>query len=110
MDPHETAVWGKNVTLKCLIEENQNITQISWVKPLGRTTQIIVVHNPMLGTSFQEPAYQNRTLYKNTSVHEATIVISNIGFSDAGEYICNAVTFPLGTIQATTTLTVLGKP
>ncbi|XP_073472198.1 nectin-3 isoform X2 [Aquarana catesbeiana] len=109
VDPHETAVWGKNVTLKCLIEFNEAITQISWEKSIGKTTQTIVVHHPIFGTSFEE-SYQNRTIFKNTSLHDATIVINNVGFSDAGEYICKAVTFPLGTIQSATTVTVLVEP
>ncbi|XP_067402321.1 nectin-3 isoform X3 [Emydura macquarii macquarii] len=32
VDPHVTAVWGKNVTLKCIIEVNETITQVSWEK------------------------------------------------------------------------------
>ncbi|KAM9320811.1 nectin-3 [Gastrophryne carolinensis] len=109
VDPHGTAVWGKNVTLKCLIEVNETITQISWEKIIGKSAQTIAVHHPVYGTSFQE-TYQNRTMFKNTSLHDATIVISNVDFSDAGEYICKAVTFPLGNVQSTTTVTVLVEP
>ncbi|KAE8623801.1 hypothetical protein XENTR_v10005737 [Xenopus tropicalis] len=109
VDPHVTAVWGKNITLKCLIEVNETITQISWERIIGKGAQTIAVHHPIYGTSFDE-SYQQRTTFKNTSLHDATIVISNIEFSDAGEYICKAVTFPLGNVQSSTTLTVLVEP
>ncbi|XP_069827605.1 nectin-3 isoform X3 [Dendropsophus ebraccatus] len=109
VDPHGTAVWGKNITLKCLIEVNETITQISWEKVIGKSAQTIAVQHPIYGTSFQE-SYQNRTSFKNTSLHDATIVINHVDFSDAGEYICKAVTFPLGNVQSSTTITILVEP
>ncbi|XP_075051663.1 nectin-3 isoform X3 [Mixophyes fleayi] len=109
VDPHGTAVWGKNITLKCLIEVNQTIIQISWEKVIGKTAQSIAVYHPFYGTSFRG-LYQNRTTFKNTSFHDATIVINNVDFPDAGEYICKAVTFPLGNVQSSTTVTVLVEP
>ncbi|XP_056413469.1 nectin-3 isoform X2 [Hyla sarda] len=109
VDPHETAVWGKNITLKCLIEVNETITQISWEKVIGKNAQTIAVQHPIYGTSFQE-SYQNRTSFKNTSLHDATIVINNVDFPDAGVYICKAVTFPLGNVQSSTSVTVLVEP
>ncbi|MEE6469456.1 hypothetical protein FKM82_008627 [Ascaphus truei] len=109
VDPHITAVWGKNITLKCLIEVNETITQISWEKTIGKSAQTIAVHHPDYGTSFQE-SYQERTTFKNTSLYDATIVINNIAFSDSGEYICKAVTFPLGNVQSSTTVTVFVQP
>ncbi|KAG8451321.1 hypothetical protein GDO86_003509, partial [Hymenochirus boettgeri] len=83
VDPHVTAVWGKNITLKCLIEVNETITQISWERNIGKGTQTIAVHHPF---------------------------VNNIDFSDAGEYICKAVTFPLGNVQSSTTVTVFVEP
>ncbi|XP_073522774.1 nectin-3 isoform X3 [Phyllobates terribilis] len=109
VDPHETAVWGKNITLKCLIEVNETITQISWEKVIGKSVQTIAVQHPLYGISFQE-SYHNRTTFKNTSLHDATIVINHVDFPDAGEYICKAVTFPLGNVQSSTTVTVLVEP
>ncbi|XP_030060044.1 nectin-3 isoform X3 [Microcaecilia unicolor] len=109
VDSHVTAVWGKNVTLKCIIDMNETITQISWEKLVGKYTQTVAVHHPHYGVSFQGK-YQGRTTFKNYSFSDATIVINNIDFSDAGEYICKAVTFPLGNAQASTSVTILVEP
>nr|XP_042115323.1 nectin-3 isoform X4 [Peromyscus maniculatus bairdii] len=109
VEPHVTAVWGKNVSLKCLIEVNETITQISWEKIHGKTTQTVAVHHPQYGFSVQGD-YQGRILFKNYSLHDATITLHNIGFSDSGKYICKAVTFPLGNAQSSTTVTVLVEP
>nr|XP_042709595.1 nectin-3 isoform X5 [Chrysemys picta bellii] len=107
VDPHVTAVWGKNVTLKCIIEINETITQISWEKIHGKSTQTIAVHHPEYGFSVQGE-YQGRVSFKNYSLTDATIILNNISFSDSGEYVCKAVTFPLGNAQSSTTVTVLG--
>ncbi|XP_036601036.1 nectin-3 isoform X1 [Trichosurus vulpecula] len=109
VEPYVTAVWGKNVSLKCIIEVNETITQVSWEKIQGRSSQTVAVHHPQYGFSVQE-AYQGRVLFKNHSLNDATIILRNIDFSDAGEYICKAVTFPLGNAQSSTTVTVLVEP
>ncbi|XP_068925922.1 nectin-3 isoform X4 [Petaurus breviceps papuanus] len=109
VEPYVTAVWGKNVSLKCIIEVNETITQVSWEKIHGKSSQTVAVHHPQYGFSVQE-AYQGRVLFKNHSLNDATIVLRNIDFSDSGEYICKAVTFPLGNAQSSTTITVLVEP
>uniref|UniRef100_A0A8C0IV99 Ig-like domain-containing protein n=1 Tax=Chelonoidis abingdonii TaxID=106734 RepID=A0A8C0IV99_CHEAB len=90
--PHVTAVWGKNVTLKCIIEKNGTITQISWEKMHGKSKQTIAVHQPEYGFAVQGD-YQGRVSLKNNSPTDATIILHNISFSDSGEYsrCCNAV-------------------
>lgn len=108
VDPHVTAVWGKKVTLKCIIDVNETITQVSWEKIYGKSSQTIAVHHPEYGISVQGE-YQGRVAFKNYSLTDATIILKNVSFSDAGEYVCKAVTFPLGNTQSSTTVTVLGK-
>ncbi|KYO22492.1 poliovirus receptor-related protein 3 isoform B [Alligator mississippiensis] len=105
VDPHVTAVWGKNVTLKCIIDINETITQISWEKIHGKSAQTVVVHHPEYGFSVQRE-YHGRVSFKNSSLIDATISLNNVSFSDAGEYVCKAVTFPLGNAQSSTTVTV----
>ncbi|XP_075769945.1 nectin-3-like isoform X2 [Pelodiscus sinensis] len=109
VDPHVTAVWGKNVTLKCIIEINGKIIQTSWEKVHGKSTRTIAVLHPEYGFSVQGE-YQGRVSFKNYSRTNATIILNNISFSDSGEYVCKAVTFPLGNVQASTTVTVLVEP
>uniref|UniRef100_A0A8C3KH76 Nectin-3 n=1 Tax=Calidris pygmaea TaxID=425635 RepID=A0A8C3KH76_9CHAR len=109
VDPHVTAVWGKKVALKCIIDVNETIAQVSWEKIHGKSSQTIAVHHPEYGISVQGE-YQGRVSFKNYSLADATIILKNVSFSDAGEYICKAVTFPLGNTQASTTVTVLVEP
>ncbi|XP_064500195.1 nectin-3 isoform X4 [Pseudopipra pipra] len=109
VDPHVTAVWGKKVALKCIIDVNETITQVSWEKIYGKTSQTIAVHHPEYGISVQGE-YQGRVTFKNNSLTDATIILKNVSFSDEGEYICKAVTFPLGNTQSSTTVTVLVEP
>uniref|UniRef100_A0A8C0IR61 Ig-like domain-containing protein n=1 Tax=Chelonoidis abingdonii TaxID=106734 RepID=A0A8C0IR61_CHEAB len=92
VDPHVTAVWGKNVTLKCIIEINGTITQISWEKMHGKSKQTIAVHHPKYGFTAGGD-YQGRVSLKSYSLTDATIILKNISFSDSGEYsrCCNAV-------------------
>ncbi|XP_064266634.1 nectin-3 isoform X3 [Passer domesticus] len=106
VDPHVTAVWGKKVALKCIIDVNETITQVSWEKIYGKSSQTIAVHHPEYGISVQGE-YQGRVAFKNYSLTDATIILKNVSFSDAGEYVCKAVTFPLGNTQSSTTVTVL---
>ncbi|XP_074755011.1 nectin-3 isoform X3 [Athene noctua] len=109
VDPHVTAVWGKKVALKCIIDVNETIAQVSWEKIHGKSSQTIAVHHPEYGISVQGE-YQGRVSFKNYSLTDATIILKNVSFSDAGEYICKAVTFPLGNTQSSTTVTVLVEP
>ncbi|XP_061484083.1 nectin-3 isoform X3 [Rhineura floridana] len=109
VDPHVKAVWGKNVTLKCIIDINETLTQITWEKIHGKTAQTIAVHHPEYGFSVQGE-YQGRVSLKNSSLTDASIILTNITFSDSGEYVCKAVTFPLGNSQSSTTVAVLVEP
>uniref|UniRef100_A0A8C3QLV7 Nectin-3 n=1 Tax=Cyanoderma ruficeps TaxID=181631 RepID=A0A8C3QLV7_9PASS len=109
VDPHVTAVWGKKVALKCIIDVNETITQVSWEKIDGKSSKTIAVHHPEYGISVQGE-FQGRVAFKNYSLTDATIILKNVSFSDAGEYVCKAVTFPLGNTQSSTTVTVLVEP
>lgn len=107
VDPHVKAVWGKDVTLKCIIDINETLTQITWEKIHGKSAQTIAVHHPEYGFSVQGE-YQGRVSLKNNSLTDASIILTNVTFSDSGEYVCKAVTFPLGNSQSSTTVAVLG--
>ncbi|KAK9402261.1 PVRL3: Poliovirus receptor-related protein 3, partial [Crotalus adamanteus] len=51
--------------------------------------------------------YEGRVLLKNTSLTDASIILINVTFSDSGEYVCKAATFPLGNSQSSTIVAVL---
>nr|XP_056714158.1 nectin-3 [Euleptes europaea] len=109
VDPHVKAVWGKDVTLKCIIDINETLTQITWEKIHGKSAQTIAVHHPEYGFSVQKE-YQERVSLKNNSLTDASIILTNVTFSDSGEYVCKAATFPLGNSQSSTTVAVLVEP
>ncbi|XP_070606235.1 nectin-3 isoform X1 [Erythrolamprus reginae] len=109
VDPHVKAIWGKNVTLKCIIDINDTLTQITWEKINGKTVQLIAVHNPSYGFSVQGE-YEGRVLLKNTSLTDSSIILINVTFSDSGEYMCKVATFPLGYSQSSTIVAVLVEP
>ncbi|XP_069478591.1 nectin-3 [Ambystoma mexicanum] len=108
VDSHVTAVWGKNATLRCIFEDRENITQISWEK-ISTSALTVAVHHPVYGISIPG-GYKGRAAFKSQSLHDATLVISNIGFSDAGHYICKAATFPLGNAQEKIKVDVIVEP
>ncbi|XP_059573204.1 nectin-3-like [Alligator mississippiensis] len=109
VDPYIAAVWGKNVTLKCTIDMNETMIQISWEKLHGKSAETIVVYHPEYGFSVQRE-YHGRVSFKTSSFSDITIVLNNVSFSDAGKYICKVVTFPLGNAESLTTVTVIAEP
>ncbi|XP_067890241.1 nectin-3-like protein isoform X1 [Heterodontus francisci] len=109
VDRKVSAVLDKNVTLKCLVTVKETVTQISWEKQEHGTSDTVAVFHPSYGISIQGN-YLGRAVFTNPSLKDATILITKIGFSDSGNYICKVVTFPLGNYQETSTVTVIVEP
>ncbi|KAJ1178060.1 hypothetical protein NDU88_003309 [Pleurodeles waltl] len=105
-DPHVTAVWGKNVTLRCIFEANENITQITWEKTNATGPVTVAVNHPEYGSNIPG----GRAAFKSQSLHDASLILYNVQFSDSGQYVCKAATFPLGNAQSTTKVTVIVEP
>ncbi|MFT7818417.1 nectin-3-like protein isoform X1 [Arapaima gigas] len=105
-----SAVLGKNVTLGCRVEvgTNLSLTQSSWERHLPSEIVTLAVYNPQFGTSIPRE-YQQRLSFRSPSPHDATIVLTDVGFADIGTYTCKVATFPLGNTQASTYVSVLGK-
>ncbi|CAL8281498.1 unnamed protein product [Arctogadus glacialis] len=105
------AVLGKNVTLECRVEvgTNLSLTQSSWERRLPTGAVTVAVYNPLFGISVP-PEYEGRLTFRSPSSHDATILLSDVGFSDMGVYTCKVATFPLGNTQAATTVNVLVEP
>ncbi|KPP70653.1 nectin-3-like protein-like [Scleropages formosus] len=106
-----SAVLGKNVTLGCRVEvgANLSLTQSSWERHLPSGTVTLAVYNPQFGTSIPSE-YKQRLSFRSPSPYDATIVLTDVGFSDIGTYTCKVATFPLGNTQASTYVTVLVEP
>ncbi|XP_039600890.1 nectin-3-like protein isoform X2 [Polypterus senegalus] len=109
VDPHITAVLGKNITLICKVFVVEALTQISWEKVQNGSTQTLAVYNPSYGISIDEP-YQQRMSFKSPSNRDATIILEDVRFTDTGEYICKVTTFPSGNSQSSTTVSVMVEP
>ncbi|XP_061073311.1 nectin-3-like protein [Conger conger] len=106
-----SAVLGKNITLGCRIEvgANLSLTQSSWERRLPSGSVTLAVFNPQFGISVA-PEYEKRLYFRSPSVHDATIVLEDLGFADVGVYTCKVATFPLGNTQAFTTVSVMVEP
>ncbi|XP_016368260.1 nectin-3-like protein isoform X4 [Sinocyclocheilus rhinocerous] len=109
--PKVNAVLGKNVTLSCRVQVDTNLslTQSSWERKLPTGWGTLAVYNPMFGISIT-PEYERRLSFRSPSMHDATIVLEDVGFADIGIYTCKVATFPLGNTQASTTVSVIVEP
>ncbi|XP_026989873.2 nectin-3-like protein [Tachysurus fulvidraco] len=99
---------GMSAVLSCRIQLDvgQSLTQSSWERRLPSGWVTVAVYNPNLGISIQ-PEYEHRMVYRKPSIHDSTIILNDLRFSDVGDYKCKATTFPLGIERAFTTLSVL---
>lgn len=104
------AVLGKNITLGCQIQvgSNLSLTQSSWERRVASSTVTLAVYNPEFGTSITDE-YAGRLSFLSASRHDATVLLENVGFADAGVYTCKVATFPMGNKQASTTVSIMGK-
>ncbi|XP_041128044.1 nectin-3-like isoform X1 [Polyodon spathula] len=109
VDPHITAILGKKIELMCVVHVQEALTQISWEKVHNGSTQTLAVFNPTYGISIPDE-YQDKLSFKTPSENDATLVLEEVSFTDAGEYTCKVVTFPYGNTQASTTVTVMVEP
>ncbi|XP_026860027.1 nectin-3-like protein [Electrophorus electricus] len=109
--PKVSAVLGRNVTLSCRIQVDSSLslTQSSWERRLPSGWVTLAVYNPMFGISIA-PEYERRLSFLSPSASNATIMLGDVGFTDAGTYTCKVATFPLGNTQASTTVSVLVEP
>ncbi|GAA6095275.1 nectin-3-like protein isoform X1, partial [Tachysurus ichikawai] len=106
--PEINGELGMSAVLSCRIQLDvgQSLTQSSWERRLPSGWVTVAVYNPDLGISIQ-PEYEHRMVYRKPSIHDSTIILNDLRFSDVGDYKCKARTFPLGIERAFTTLSVL---
>ncbi|XP_035264718.1 uncharacterized protein LOC118222894 isoform X2 [Anguilla anguilla] len=110
VEPQVTAYLGGEVTLRCQFIQggsSANATQVEWRKE--SFSKPLAVFHPQLGKNYSKSS-GGRARFTSSSVDDASIIIININETDAGKYTCTYTTFPLGSKEATTTLTVKDKP
>ncbi|XP_027022201.1 nectin-3-like protein isoform X2 [Tachysurus fulvidraco] len=97
-----------SAVLSCRIQLDvgQSLTQSSWERRLPSGWVTVAVYNPNLGISIQ-PEYEHRMVYRKPSIHDSTIILNDLRFSDVGDYKCKATTFSLVIERAFTTLSIL---
>ncbi|XP_041128653.1 T-cell surface protein tactile-like isoform X2 [Polyodon spathula] len=102
------ATVGQNLTLNCSVDDNElKVSQIQWEKTNNRKKEILVVHNPQFGTDGKLKSsfapLQNKT---SGQLYGATLSLYMLHMSDSGQYCCEIVTFPKGSIKDITNLSV----
>ncbi|GAA6081349.1 nectin-3-like protein, partial [Tachysurus ichikawai] len=99
---------GMSVVLSCRIQLDfgQSLTQSSWERRLPSGWVTVAAYDTNFGISIQ-PEYEHCIVYHKPSIHDSTIILNDLRFSDAGDYKCKVTTFPLGIERALTTLSVL---
>ncbi|XP_061115406.1 T-cell immunoreceptor with Ig and ITIM domains-like [Conger conger] len=105
VDPQVTAYLGGEVTLRCQFSRGDTaakVVQVIWEK---QQVHFAVFH-PDLGKSYGESPLKGRVSFTSSSVNDASIKITNVNETDEGTYVCQYTTYPGGTIEGTTTVTV----
>ncbi|XP_035236804.1 T-cell immunoreceptor with Ig and ITIM domains-like isoform X2 [Anguilla anguilla] len=110
VDPQVTAYLGGEVTLRCQFIQGGSAakaTQVDWRKE--SFSEPLAVFHSEFGKNYSKSS-GGRVRFTSSSVDDASISIININETDAGKYTCRYATFPEGSKEATTTLTVRVKP
>ncbi|XP_067826952.1 nectin cell adhesion molecule 1b isoform X2 [Heptranchias perlo] len=112
VDDSVSGFISTDVILSCtFVNNNPNIkiTQVTWQKATNGSKQNIAIFHPSMGVSVLPP-YQDRVSFKNPSLDDATIQLTNLELLDEGVYICEFATFPTGNRESQVNLTVFAKP
>ncbi|KAK6485817.1 T-cell surface protein tactile-like [Huso huso] len=102
------ATVGQNITLNCSVDEIElQVSQIQWEKTNNEKKEILVVHNPQFGTDGKLKSSFAPLRNKTTGrLYGATLSLYMVQMSDSGQYCCEIVTFPKGSIKDITNLSV----
>ncbi|KAJ8342372.1 hypothetical protein SKAU_G00323000 [Synaphobranchus kaupii] len=103
---------GQRVSLSCLMEKEHSyrISQMEWRKQEVGGESKIAIYNPRYGTEY---LWKNVSLILESSGEELKGSVLQIGEVDrwnSGNYICELITFPHGTVKAQTHLWVADVP
>ncbi|XP_042588484.1 basement membrane-specific heparan sulfate proteoglycan core protein-like [Cyprinus carpio] len=111
------AVEGQNISLQCIVGEEQNITiiQLEWIKqqkPNEKNDQKIVVFHPMLPTYYFRSGslLETVTSSKTGKLQGSILTLHEVTVNDSGNYICEITSYPNGSIKRITKLQVTEPP
>ncbi|RXN06844.1 mitochondrial import inner membrane translocase subunit Tim10 B-like protein [Labeo rohita] len=111
------AVEGQNVSLQCIMGEVNDIKiiQLEWIKEQKgnqKNDQNIVVFHPGFPTYYFQsgPFLETVTSPKTGKLQGSILTLYKVTMNDSGNYICEIISYPNGSIRRTTKLQVTKPP
>uniref|UniRef100_V9KRK8 Poliovirus receptor-related protein 2-like protein n=1 Tax=Callorhinchus milii TaxID=7868 RepID=V9KRK8_CALMI len=114
VEPWVSVTVGSSLLLRCELmdqEKGTSVTQVSWVFNPNEVNKVnLAVFNPDHGVSYA-PELGTRVTFRNPpSLQDPSLIVNPVLATDAGIYSCEIATYPHGTLEGHTNLTVLVKP
>lgn len=107
------AMKGDNISLPCIVDEQEkvNIIQTEWIKQKSGTDQKIAVFHP----DFPLHYYKNGSVLdirksSTGKLRGSVLNLIHVTLNDTGNYICEIVSFPYGSIKTITKVYVTESP
>ncbi len=111
-----TAVEGQNISLQCIVGEEHNIKiiQLEWIKQQKgneKNDQKIVVFHPGFPIQYFQSSHllETVTSSKTRELQGSILTLHKVTVNDGGNYICEIISYPNGSIKRTTKMQVTGK-
>ncbi|XP_073686356.1 uncharacterized protein [Garra rufa] len=112
-----TAVEGQNISLQCIVGEENDITiiQLEWTKQQKgneKNDQKVVVFHPLMPIKYFQSGSLLETVIssKNGKLRGSTLTLYGVSVKDSANYICEITSYPNGSIKRTTKLQVTEPP
>ncbi|XP_051541227.1 cell adhesion molecule 1-like isoform X6 [Myxocyprinus asiaticus] len=106
-----TAVEGQNISLHCIVgEENDiNIKQLEWIK---QQDQKIAVFNPLFSTHYFLHNFNLQLMNRSKTgkLQGSILHMYNVTVKDSGNYICEFISYPSGSFRGTAKVQVTEPP
>ncbi|XP_072887060.1 LOW QUALITY PROTEIN: nectin-4-like [Hemitrygon akajei] len=109
-DAKTQATLGGSVRLRCVFTGSGQLTQVTWDKLTDLGPRTVAVRSTDHGSS-THPFYGARARFVQADVQaDASLLIQDVMLGDAGHFRCKVFTFPAGSFEGDTWLTVLVPP
>uniref|UniRef100_A0A3Q3X7Y6 Nectin cell adhesion molecule 3 n=1 Tax=Mola mola TaxID=94237 RepID=A0A3Q3X7Y6_MOLML len=109
--PRVNAVLGKNMTLECRTRASPNhiLVECHWVRSLSSGTDTFATYSQEYGI-FISSKYAKRMHFRLLTRNDASIIVQNVSFSDAGIYTCVLNMYQQGIFKVPVAVAVLVEP